>query len=397
MAKAFSTALLLLLASSFGGASAKNSVDVLYRLQGGSEGCNPGGMVSDAAGAFYGVAYNCGDANNGTVFRFTPGGKFRVLNDFADPHAGSHPQARLLLGPHGTLFGTAQMGGDGGQGTVFEVKKNGDLIVLHAFTGGADGGTPLGGLVSDAQGNLYGTASVGGKNNDGVVYKISHRGEYHVMHSFDDLVDGSTPSGELLADGNGNFYGTTQKGTLTGAGDVYKIAADGKVTIIYAFAGGHDGFLANGSLIADAAGNLYGTTSAGGSVGIGIVFKIAPDGTETILHDFDGYQNKDGGRPLYGLAWGSDGALYGVTDVYDSFQGRDWGDIFRIDTAGDFQLLVKFPKDDKKGYVPSGALILGPDGNLYGTLDLSPPDNAGTVFELPPGLHSPRLTSSVPS
>jgi uncharacterized repeat protein (TIGR03803 family) len=201
------------------------------------------------------------------------------------------------------------------------------------------------------------------------------RGKYRVLHKFNGN-DGSQPSGELLPDGQGNFYGVTSRGTTQNRGEVYKMAPDGSVTAVYVFSGDADGYVASGALIADEAGNLYGTTQYGGSMAIGIVYKVALNGTETILHDFKGFRDRDGGKPG-GLMF-QIGALYGTTG---SFRAREGGKFFRIDADGTFEILVSLRDRDRRGCLPNSSLVMGMDGALYGTDESGgKSDTYGAIF-----------------
>jgi uncharacterized repeat protein (TIGR03803 family) len=164
--------------------------------------------------------------------------------------------------------------------------------VLHSFTG-SDGAFPLAGLIADSAGNLYGTTVSGGTGGCsqgagcGVVFKVSPSGTETVLYSFTGGSDGAFPEAGLIADRAGNLYGTTNRGGGSGGGVVFKLSSSGTETVLYSFTGGSDGRNPQAGLIADSAGNLYGTTEGGGS-GNGVVFKLSLGGTETVLHSFTG-------------------------------------------------------------------------------------------------------------
>jgi len=146
--------------------------------------------------------------------------------------------------------------------------------VLYGFTG--PGGTfPYAGLIFDAKGNLYGTTYAGGASDNGVVFKLSSKGEETVLYSFTGGADGSGPYAGLIFDAKGNLYGTTWAGGASGAGVVFKLSSKGKETVLHSFTGGADGKYPASDLIFDANGNLYGTTYAGGGSGAGVVFKLS--------------------------------------------------------------------------------------------------------------------------
>jgi uncharacterized repeat protein (TIGR03803 family) len=210
--------------------------------------------------------------------------------------------------------------------------------VLFSFNGAMEGGNPGGGLVRDAAGNLYGTTSYGGAGGCpfgqgcGVVFKFDPTGNETLVHSFaGSPADGGVPSGglpsaDLVRDAAGNLYGTTYSGGASGYGIVFKLDTADQETILHSFAGPPtDGGYPNAGLVRDAAGNLYGTTSYGGSASpFGVVFKLDTAGRETILHNFFGYE---GAFPYAGLVRDAAGNLYGTTY---SGGASDSGVVFKL-------------------------------------------------------------------
>jgi uncharacterized repeat protein (TIGR03803 family) len=210
------------------------------------------------------------------VFKVTKAGKETVLYTFTGGDDGDYPDS-LIRDATGNLYGTTFLGGGtgcnvSGCGTVFKMTKAGKETVLYRFTGGDDGAYP-GGLIRDAKGNLYGTAG-GGDMSDctgcGVVFKLAPNGKETVLHSFTGPPDGRIPEG-LLRDSTGNLYGTTAEGGDSncieggGCGTIFKVDPTGKETVLYTFTGSPDGELPLAVLIMDASGNLYGTTAFGGN------------------------------------------------------------------------------------------------------------------------------------
>ncbi len=187
--------------------------------------------------------------------------------------------------------------------------------VLYSFGGGTDGGFPFGDLIMDSAGNLYGTTLTGGAASGGcgTVFKLTLSGAETVFHSFNCDTDGSDPTSRLTADSAGNLYGTTNFGGASGVGTVYKLTPSGTFSVLYSFSGSPDGAIPEGRLIADSAGNLYGTTLQGGTdcgAGCGTVFSITPNGTGTVLYSF---AYTDGAFPHAGLIADNAGNLYGTT------------------------------------------------------------------------------------
>jgi uncharacterized repeat protein (TIGR03803 family) len=206
--------------------------------------------------------------------------------------------------------------------------------VLYSFTGGANGGHPYAGLVRDAAGNLYGTTDMGGTAKVGTVFKVSKGGKETLLHTFLGHPDGAYPQAGLLRDTAGNLYGTTSIGGSHQCGTVFKLDTTGKETVLYSFCSvtrAEDGRNPHAGLIGDAAGNLYGTTLYGGSTacvwgnrGCGVVFKLDTNGNETVLYNFCSEKNcTDGAVPYAGLVRDAAGNLYGTTELIGSAWGRE--------------------------------------------------------------------------
>ena len=274
------------------------------------------------------------------------------------------------------------------------------FTVIHKFTGPPDGGFPGGGVIVDSKGNIYGTTSEGGTGSCdggcGTVYKFSPSGKETILYSFTGANgDGKYPQGELVRDAAGNLYGTTYGGGTSGTacdgygcGTVFKLDPDGEETVLYSFSGGVDGATPEEGVVRDSAGNLYGMTKLGGVYGWGTVFAVDESGTETVLHSFDG-ANGDGGDPVAGLILDSAGMLFGTTQgggILNShcIPGLEigCGTVFQVSTAGSESVLYKFT-GYKDGNTPSGNVARDSAGNLYGTSQPQPaPVSYGTIFEL---------------
>jgi uncharacterized repeat protein (TIGR03803 family) len=290
--------------------------DVLYSfslLTFAGFGQGTGGVVRDSAGNLYGTTF-VGPASSGygygVVYKVDPSGHGKSLHSFTNGADGGSPYGGVILDSKGNMYGTASGGGADGNGVVFKLDPSGNETVLYTFTGGADGGQPLGALLRDSAGILYGMTAGGGASGAGTVFKVDTSGNETVLYSFTGGSDGGFPLGGLTRDSAGNFYGTAQGGTS--AGVVFKLDTLGNLTVLYSFTGGADG---GGplwvTLVRDAAGNLYGTTAGGGADNDGVVFKVDPSGNETVLHTFTG--GVDGSSPYAGLTAGPGGKLYGTT------------------------------------------------------------------------------------
>jgi len=372
---------------------------VLYSFTGGNDGCYPaGGVIRDSAGNFYGTTYNGGSADAGVVFKLDTTGNETVLHSFTGGYFtedadGGYPIAGVVRDSAGNLYGTTSFGGTATAraGVVFKLDAAGNETVLHNFTGGADGGYPIAGVVLDAPGNLYGTTSNGGNLGSmcfgcGVVFRVDAAGNETVLHSFTGG-DGASPQASVIQDSAGNLYGTTGFGGA-GNGAVYKLDNLGRETLLYAFppssGGSHP---AAGAVVRDSVGNLYGTTWYGGSasVGFGVLYKVNPGGHETVLHTFTG--GADGSYPD-GVIRDSAGNLYGTTEFGGAAQA---GVVFKFTRAGNFTVLYTFT-GGADGRVPRN-LAIDSAGNLYGTAQFGGTADVGVLFKLDPAGHETVLHS----
>ena len=366
--------------------SAADKYEVIHSFGGVSAGAGPTGLISDAAGNLYGTALYEGDATmggNGVVFKLSHDATGRwsetVLHTFQGKD-GANPAAGLIFDKARNLYGTTQNGGTYGNGTVFKLTPEPDgtwsETVLHSFQG-KDGANPIGDLVLDRAGNLYGTTLGGGGHVSGLVFKLAPdtNGGWieTVLHDFQGT-DGANPGAGLIFDQAGNLYGTTQNGGTYGNGTVFKLIPepDGEwsETVLHSFRSA-DGSNPAAGLIFDQAGNLYGTTAGGGGHNSGLVFKLASatngEWIETVLYDFQG---TDGANPSARLSLDRAGNLYGTTfSRGGGFLGL--GVVFKLspEPKGEWSETVlhsfQGPPDD--GYQPSGALIIDAAGYLYGT------------------------------
>ncbi|HEV2379785.1 MAG TPA: choice-of-anchor tandem repeat GloVer-containing protein [Terriglobia bacterium] len=376
--------------------AAAGTYSVLYSFQCKPDGENPeAGLVRDSAGNLYGTTYNGGVKGFGSVFKVRPNGTETLLYSFSTHtfDAENPALANLILDEKGNLYGTTPVGGLHDSGAVFKVTADGKKTVLYNFTGNADGNEPFGGLVRDSAGNAYGTAFYGGLGT-GVIFKLSPGGVESVLYNFGSQTsgDGNNPIGTLVRDSAGNLYGTTENGGAFGFGTVFKLAPDGTETILHSFAGfPNDGaFPAGVTLLRDAAGNLYGATIYGGAydnsvgLGYGVVFKVTPSGTESVLLNFNGRGN--GGYPV-GLARGSSGNFFGTTEVGGSTSCNDGGGcgvLFELNSTGKETVLYKFGESSGDGEYPEAGVIRDSAGNLYGTTYGGGDYGCGTVFKYTP-------------
>jgi uncharacterized repeat protein (TIGR03803 family) len=351
---------------------------VLYAFPFGTDGENPeGGVIRDSAGNIYGTTYQGGTGGAGTVFKLDPTGRETVLHNFTGLGDGGYPQSNLILDSSGNLYGTARAG-SGRAGVVFKVDTTGNETVLYSFTGGDDGRNPLGGVVFDSAGNLYGTTKAGGFANAGTVFKLNPAGQETVLYNFRGGADGHSPIAGVILDSAGNLYGTTSAGGAANAGVVYMVSPAGQETVLYSFTGGADGSLPYAGVVRDAASNLFGTTLEGGAGGHGVVYELDTAGQETVLHNFG--NGADGGSPHAGLIFDASGNLIGTAD-YGGTVGA--GVVFKVDLAGNETVLYNFTNGDDGGF-PLAGVILDSSGDLYGTTYRGGNQRSGVVFKLTP-------------
>ncbi|HEY2444389.1 MAG TPA: choice-of-anchor tandem repeat GloVer-containing protein [Rhizomicrobium sp.] len=310
------------------------------------------GLIADSAGNLYGTTLLGGDPicddgqGCGAVFKLAPDGTETILHAFQWGTDGGFPMAPVVADGKGNLFGVTAEGGDtitycngyGGCGVAFKIAADGTETILHRFAGGyegrGDGAYPAGRLWIDARGNIYGTTQQGGVNclgdgygGCGTVFEITRDGQEKVLYSFcsqSGCADGLQPLAGVIEDSAGNLYGTTTYGgnpyCPQGCGVVFELGAGGAFKVLHTFEdtdfGMHDGAYPVADLTADASGNLYGTTYAGGDTGCGgggcgSVFEISNDGVESVLYGFD---RKKGGRfPRSGLLLDNAGHFFGTT------------------------------------------------------------------------------------
>ena len=296
---------------------AKDGVEtIVHSFDGAAGGDEPSGVAIDpATGDLYGPTMRggnlsaCPDISHsgcGVLYRLAANGDFSVLHSFDVDEESSFPDSRLLLDQQGNLYGTTVQLGTTQTASVFKYDANGTFTVLRRFP--EQDGYPVGGVMRDGSGNLYGVTNLGGINLNGAIYKLTPDGTYTTLHSFTGLADGGNSAGGLVGDEAGNLYGTTSSGGTGNWGTVFKLASDGSFTTLYSFTRGADGGGPNGDLLL-IGGNLYGTTKYVGSDNpicnafyvdamCGVVFKLAQDGTQTVLHTFKPYQ---GITPVGGL------------------------------------------------------------------------------------------------
>jgi len=354
----------------------------------GTNGTSPDTwLIQGTDGSFYGTTQYGGSRQFGTVYKVNSAGMLTTLAIFNGPN-GRLPTG-LLLASDANIYGTTHYGGPNSAGTFFRIDSQGVLTSLASFQGI---GSPSGQMIQATDGNIHGETTGSGINFGGTIFKVTPSGitNFYEFCSLPGCADGDLPSGSLIQAMDGNIYGTNLAGgTNLYRGKVFRVTLGGVATPIYTFcslANCADGYNAVG-VIEGSDGNLYGTTSLGGSysqcsvVGCGTVFKITTSGAFTTLYTFCSQTNCSDGNGPGVLIHATDGNFYGIT-TYGGSSGI--GTVYRISSSGQFTKLHDFTGAD--GSYPSWNLLQATDGNFYGTTRTGGSAGYGTVFRLSTGL-----------
>lgn len=367
------SALLALSVAGVTGAAAQTPVDIYNfgSISGDADQpFSPSVLVQGRDGNLYGTAQ--GGANgHGAVFRITPTGVETLIYNFL-PTDGNDCYPGLTLGSDGNFYGVCYTGGANNSGAVYKTTPSGTFTLLHSFTGtGGEGAQPDAPPVQGKDGNYYGTTQVGGGSGFGTIYKVTPSGTFTTIHSFSGP-DGQQPIPGLVLGNSGSLYGAAIAGGSIGCGTIFQVNSAGTLTVLHNFTC-TDGAFPLGVLIQGKDGNFYGTTEEGGTNGIGVVYKMTPSGSLTVLHNF--VQTTDGELPQVGLVQGTDGNLYGV-----SFGAgpNNLGTIFKVTTKGVFSVVYSF--DGSVAENPASALLQHTNGLLYGDTTNGGTSHAGIVY-----------------
>ncbi len=353
---------------------------VLYSFAGNPDGANPESSLTSYGGNLYGTTHS-GGLGSGTVFELAPNGSDgwteTVLYNFCSAMNcadGEKPTyGSVIFDGAGNIYGTTYAGGANGFGAVYELSLSGTTwteTVLYSFANTPDGANPVNGLIMDSAGNLYGTTFAGGSSGNGTVFEMTRSGGSWKEKVLDNIK--STYSG-LAMDAQRHIFGTTYRA-------VFELSKNSKgvwnPTTIYTFP--RVGSNPNGTLVVDSAGNLYGTTFAGGSNGDGSIYKLSPGTggkwTETTLYTFGGANS----HPLAGLVFDSSGNLYGTTTQAGRF-GE--GTVFEMVGGTKFKVLLAFTGDNGNTAYNN---MIWTGGYLYGTTYIGGSSGDGTVFAVNP-------------
>lgn len=383
----------------------------LFTFTGATGGAPACALVGDPSGALYGTAGG-GATGAGVVFKLTPpagkGGGWTesVLYNFTGKTDGGGPGNGLILDKSGALYGAAYQGGASGFGAVFQLKPPASPggawteNVLFSFAGRRSGANPHPPLTFGGQGQLYGVAG-GGSPGYGVVFELTPpaggTGPWteKVLHQFMGAGDGATPAGAVVMGSHGILYGMTNFGGAYNAGTVYQVKPPSQAggawaeTVLYSFNNSNDGSFPVGALVFNPSGTAFGTTSAGGKAGFGTVFQLTPPSaaggawTETVLYSF--LNGIDGSSPTGTLVFGPGGALYGTTAVGGA---KSDGTIFQLSppasSGSPWTQIVLHSFSGLDGQNPYYGVMFAKTGALYGTTEFGGATGLGTVFQLTP-------------
>jgi uncharacterized repeat protein (TIGR03803 family) len=392
---------LLLLVSAWG---SEKSLYVFCSHQYCTDGGMPySGVIFDSKQQnLYGITMIGGASGYGAVFelkRTSSGWKESLLYSFTGGADGSTPLGPLVFDKSGNLYGITTAGG-AGYGTVYELTPNNKtwkFKAIYTFKGGADGlmGISVAGLILDAKGNLYGTTEMGGSAGFGTVFELS-KGKSGwkktILYNFAGGADAADPLTGLTFDSKGNLFGASVGGGAYGGGAVFELKHGSKWTesVIYSFTGGADGSYPEfGALVIDDAGHIYGTAAGGGSANQGVVYRLNHTQSgwqEHVLYTFTG--GDDGGQPFSGITFDKDGNIFGTAAYYGA-QGD--GTVYELVKKSGWKEKTLYTFSGSDGKYPYANVIFDPKGNLYsstywgGNLSCNnPPQGCGVVFTMKP-------------
>jgi uncharacterized repeat protein (TIGR03803 family) len=407
--KQFCRALLLLaiaLAILLSAAMQAQTFTVLHTFTGANDGDEPqASLTLDGAGNLYGTASYGGSVGMGTVFKLTDrpsGWALTTLYSFSGGSDGAIPLGGVIFGPDGSLYGDTSAGGDSGYGTVFNLKPQPRVCnstecpwlktTLYQFTDEQDGSAPMGNLLANAAGDLFGTTS----GPFGSVYKLTplnHSWIYSLLYSFNYFGGPYQPYAGVISDTAGNLFGTTANG---GDGECYRgggpcgtvyelspVGSSWRLNVLYEFQGRGDGGYPRGALIADRFGNLYGANTAG------VVFMLTPGGGSwafNSLYQFQGpcpVQFGPSCGPWGALVMDASGSLYGTAYLYGAYS---YGSVFKLTPSNGgwiYTDLYDFT-NGSDGSFPMAGVTLDANGSIYGTTEFGGSSNFGVVFEITP-------------
>ena len=386
----------------FATAAPAQTINVLHSFTGRGDGSWPvAGVTLDRAGNLYGTTSEIDSGGPGTVYKMSRAGSGWILStlySFNHPNDPTKIYAGVVFGPDGALYGTGYDGGANTLGAVFSLRPPANacksvscpwtLTTLYSFNFGNDGIHPYrGNLVFDSAGNIYGTTYSGGTFVRGTVFKLTRTSSgwsESLLYSFSGGNDGEFPENGVTFDSAGNLYGTTSEGGSNGYGTVFELspsAGGWTETTLYTFTDGDDGANPLGGVVIDPQGDLYGTASQGGT-GAGTAWELSPSGGSwafTQVHSFSGGTTPG---PLASPTLDAAGNIYGTS----ANDGNHSGLVFELMPAGGEWTYTSYNFNGTDGGSPSSGVSLDASGNLYGTASLGGGGgcDCGVVWEITP-------------
>jgi uncharacterized repeat protein (TIGR03803 family) len=366
---------------------------LLYSFQGvnDNEGSYPLGLVQGTNGYLYGATAsggNAGEISSGTFFKMSTSGTLKIICTFYNTGAcrdAQAPSANLILGTNGSFYGLDLLG------QVFKITSGAKLTILYTNSNNISRAS----LALASNGDFYGTTVNGGTNNQGTIFKMTAAGELTTLYSFCAVVqngvcaDGAQPNYALVQGSDGNLYGTTSSGGSDGVNDgygtIFKITLTGTLTTLYSFPGYTP---PSSALVQGADGNFYGTTAAGGSGKYspgGTFFTVTSGGNLTTLYSFCNLENCADGEQPTNIYLATDGNFYGIT-WFGGVNNNDQGTIFQITPSGTLTTLHNFDGTDGSGPNGGGTLMQDTNGTFFGTMQEGGSGSDGTIFSLDTGL-----------
>lgn len=352
------------------------SFSVIHMMNKTTEGGDSYGSLTEGKdGNLYGVTYDGGTYNYGTIFKVTTGGTLTVLKHLNQPTDGAYAQCDLIQATDNNFYGTTYSGGSIGYGTIFKITSAGSFSVIKNLSYSSDGALTYSGLTQNTDGNLYGITRGGGSKGAGTIYKLTLAGVFTTLHSFDPAVDGGNSSSALIKGADNNLYALCSAGGAYNFGTAFKVSTSGVVTVLNNFNGASFGNAPYSTFIKGKDSAYYATTSAGGAYGYGSIVKIC-GGVTSVLHSFN--KSTEGGYPKGKLLLANDGNFYGMTSDGGS---KNAGTIFKLTPSGNFSVLYTFNSATDGGN-PLGGLMQAKDGLLYGVTISGGSNTSGTIFKI---------------
>ncbi|MEO7715800.1 MAG: choice-of-anchor tandem repeat GloVer-containing protein [Capsulimonas sp.] len=364
----------------------KPTVSRVYSFTNGHDGATPGALFQAADGLLYGACQNGGAQNWGSIFKASTGGSCVTILDLNEGyHDGVLPTGKLLLASDGYYYGTTQVGGLHGAGTIFRINAQGAQEIVYSFNQSSPSGyLPSAGLTQGVDGTMYGTTTIGGSSNAGCVFKCAFSGspskaEVSALYQFNNSY-GKVPVAALIFGKDGYLYGAASKGSLADNGVIFRLSTTGAIKLLRGFSSASLGSQPTCTLVQGPDETLYGTTVAGGADGFGTVFALTTQGYFKWNRSLTAAQGK---FPHEGLTFGEDGNLYGTAAAGGLY---DKGSILKVTQAGVVSSIYSFA--ETTGNTPWAPLALGPDGTFYGATTTGGAYSSGSVFRIKNGVFS---------